>query len=123
MIARKFSLSASARVGGDPRDRIRHALVLCSWSGSAPRFKRPGRAGIGRPTKRLVVRSDGTPLIQSIPHDNLVPGDLSRLERPSCRTLRTETTCSRRCILAGEHGDTRLLLRAAGLGRRGSRSS
>ena len=61
-----------------------------------------GRESAG-PREELVVRSDGTPLIQSTPHDNLSLADLSRLERPHCSVLRTERTWLPAVWLAGEH--------------------
>ena len=82
MIARKFSLLRQLAVGGDPRDRIRHALVCARGLARHLDSTRPGRAGAGGSYERLVVRSDGTLLIQSIPLDNLSAGDLSRPERP-----------------------------------------
>ena len=70
MIARKISLLRQLLLGGDPRDRIRHALVRAR--GLARHFDSRGLAGReSASSRRLVVRSDGTLLIQSTPHDNL----------------------------------------------------
>ncbi len=47
MIARKFSLLRQLVWAATLATGFGTALVLCSWSGSAPRFKRPGGAGGG----------------------------------------------------------------------------
>ena len=82
MIARKFSLLrqlAWAATLATGFGTLWFMLVV--WLGTSIQRGLAGR-GIGSLSKRLVVRSDGTPLIQSIPHDNLSLDDLSRPERP-----------------------------------------
>ena len=116
MIDAQVLSSASAPVGGDPRDRVRHALVCARHL--ARHLDSRGMAGrrrIGLHREELVVRSDGTPLIRSTPLDNLSLATYRDLNGAA-----QDAPDQRRPAPGGVHGrrarETRLLFRPARLG-------
>ena len=117
MIAHKFSLLRQLCWAATLATGFGTALVCARHSGSAPRFKRHGRAGSGLRGEELVVRSDGTPLIQQLPRlEDLSLVDLSRPGTAVPRTLRSDEDQSRRVHLAGEPRTPGSFTSRAGLG-------
>ena len=108
------SRSASVPAGGDPRDRVRHALVRAR---DLARHLDPGGVAGQEPAsaRDLVVTADGTPLIESIPLDNLSLVDLPRPERPRTRRRSDRKDQLPACTCTASASPARVLPLAAGL--------